>query len=270
MKSYLKFFGIPFIITIVVVAVCVVIGVGGSAKLDEARNNEYFDNTDCVWDLAEKMTDSEVKALNARIMKWEEKCHADILWITICDDENAYLNKVKALADEVAEGYGLGYEGPGGSAIVFIDNWSRGGDGKIHTWISTTGSRIRSDLTDSEVEEILNILDEIPNDAADPYEQYAKILDKCGKQTSLYHPFPIFIPFIAGLIVAGIFILVNWRSKLGDVTVTSTTYLKGGKAQFPVARDVFRNKTVTSHKIERSSGGGGGGGGSHGGGGHSR
>ena len=76
--------------------------------------------------------------------------------------------------------------------------------------------------------------------------------------------------FIAALVIAIIYIIINWRSKLGDVTVNAGTYVEGGNGKFLTATDIFNHKTVTKHKIERSSGGGGGGGGSHGGGGHSR
>lgn len=274
MKRYFKYFMIPFIITIIIVVVSLGIGISGKIRNSEERYNTSWDNTECVYDWAGKMTDSEIASLNDRIMYWQEKCHADIVWITIDDAEYGYLSAVKEFGEWFTEEYGLGYTGSNTDSFVFVDNWSRGGDGKIHTWITTTGSRIRNNLTDSEVEEILYILDEIPSDDSDPYVQYMEILDKCGKQTRAYHPpFAWFYAFIAGIIAAGLFILLNWRSKLGDNTVTSSTYLEGGKAQFPVLQDIFNHKTVTKHKIESSSsgsGGGGGGGGSHGGGGHSR
>lgn len=270
MSRYLKYFSVPFIISVVIMVICIGMGVSGKSKLNTPRDNDYYDNTECVvYDFADKLTDDEEYEMTERIFYWQEQCHADILWITLDSPELGYLDSVKQYANEVTEEMNMGYDGPGTGAIVFVDNWSRGGDGKIHTWVATTGYETRENLTNDECDEILYILDEIPNDDADPYVQYMKILDRLGKEARLYSPFPWFIPFIAGLIAAALFIMFNWRSKLGDTTVTNTTYLSGGAAKFPVSNDVFNHKTVTKTKIESSSSSGGGGG-SHGGGGHSR
>ena len=270
MSRYFKYFRIPFIIAAVLVIVCVVVGNNSARKYSYARDNDEYDNTDwVVYDWAEKLTDKEEEALSEAIYEWQEACCADIVWITMDEAGLGYLSAVKEYADSFSEEARMGYYGPGSNAIVFVDNWSRGGDGGIHTWVSTTGE-VRNRISDDDIEEILYILDEIPSDDADPYPQYMRILDRIGRKAYPYNPFPVYIPIIAGVVAAGLFILLNWRSKLGDKTVTNSTYLEGGAAQFPVARDIFNHKTVTKHKIESSSGGGGGGGGSHGGGGHSR
>lgn len=273
MKGYFKYFLIPFIVTAVITIGCLVIGSSYKATAYYERYNNVYDNTVCVYDWAGKMTEDEVYELNERILYWQEMSHVDIAFITMDSPELGYLEYVKDYADQFSYEYQMGYNKPIGDSVVFVDNWSRGGDGKIHTWISTRGERVRSDLTDDEATDILYILDEIPSDDSDPYAQYCRIVDAIGEQTVLYHPpYGMFlVPLVAGLIAAVIFILINWRSKLGDVTVNEGTYLKGSAPTFPVMRDEFVTKTVTKTKIESSSSsGGGGGGGSTGGGGHSR
>ncbi len=273
MRGYFKYFRIPFIITAVFSIVSVVAYISAKNGIDTERHNTSWDNTLCVIDSADKMTDEEEQLLTERIMEIQNDCQVDMVFITLYDSERGYLDKVHQFADAFAEDNHLGYDYPGGSSIVFVDNWSRGGDGKIHSWISTTGM-IRERISDSDCDEILYILDDIPSDDADPYYEYMRIADALAKRADrLRPPFSLIVVFIAALVIAIIYIVFNWRSKLGDVTVTAGTYINGGRGEFKVSTDTFSHKTVTKHRIERSSGGGGGGGGgggSHGGGGHSR
>lgn len=275
MKSYFNYFKIPFIIVAVMIVVTVPVYLKKAKSVSHERGNTVSDNSMAVYDYAGKMTDEEVEKLNDLIQKWSIKSSVDIAVVTLDDAENGYLEKVQDYAYEFTEENQLGFEEPGGAALVFVDNWSRGGDGYIHSWVSTTGDRVRSKLSDEKCEEILNILDEIPDDDADPYPQYEKIVKALGKKVNPVNPpFNIVFCFIAGLVAAVGYIFFNWNSKVGDDMVSSGTYLSGGTT-FPVLRDSFRNKVVTKRKIERDKGssggsGGGGGGGSHGGGGHSR
>lgn len=271
MKSYFGYFKIPFIISAVVCVVCSIIYVNGS-NVDYERHNDRYDNSVCVYDYADKLTSAEEQALNDYIQVLQVNARADIAIVILDEAKLGYLDKVRKFADEFSEDNEMGYDKPRGNSIVFVDNWSRGGDGKIHSWISTTGQDVRSRLSSDECDDILNILDEIPGDNSDPYPQYRKIIGKCARKAAPVHDsYPWYINIIAGIIVAAVYIFINWKSKVGNVTVRSNTYLEGGAPKFNVMNDVFRNKTVTKHKIESSSGsGGGGGGGSHGGGGHSR
>ncbi len=269
MFKYLKYFAIPFVITVILTIVGLASYSTAKNSLDTVRHNDVWDYSYCVYDYAGKMTQAEVDSLNSYLIEIEDKCLTDIVFITIDDPEYGYLDMVHAYADSVSEECGLGYDGPGGSSIVFVDNWSRGGDGKIHSWMSTTGD-VRNRLSDSDADEILYILDEIESDSADPYDQYYQIAGEIGKEADpLRAPFPGWVALVAAIVVAAIYIFINLNSKLGDVTVNSHTYVDGGKGNFRVKTDTFRNKVVTKRKIETSSGSGGGGG-SHGGGGHSR
>ena len=73
---------------------------------------------------------------------------------------------------------------------------------------------------------------------------------------------------IFALVVALLYILINWTTKAGVRTTVSTTYVENGRPNLTHKGDVFLRKTVTKRKIQTSSSSGGGGGG-HGGG-HSR
>lgn len=270
MKSYFKYFAIPFIIALVITVIALPVYLVARADfMNTSRNNSSWDPSVTVVDAANKMSDEEEKALGEQLMKAEAACQADIVFFIIEDPANGYLDSVRRLADSFSEDNHMGYDYPGGSAIVFVDNWSRGGDGKIHSWMSTTGE-IRGRISDSDATEMLNVLDELSDDD-DPYYVYSKLARSVERKGSrLRMPYSMWAVLAIALVISLIYIILNWRSKLGDVTVTSGTYLENGKANFKVRTDTFNHKTVTKHKIERSSGGGGGGGGSHGGGGHSR
>ena len=270
MDRYFRYFRVPFIITAVIIVVCLGIYIPAVNSVDYERNNAYYDNSWQVYDMADKLSDSEEEALNDLIQEWQAKSCIDIAVVTLDDADLGYLSAVHEFADEFTEETEMGFYGPMTASAVFVDNWSRGGDGKIHSWISTTGAEVRSRLTDDDCDDILNVLDEIENDNADPYYQYREIVEKIGKEAAPVNPpFSFAVVLLVALVVSGIYIAINWRSKVGDKTVTSGTYLKDGKASFSAKEDVFRNKVVTKHKIESSSSSGGGGG-SHGGGGHSR
>lgn len=270
MKSYFKYFTIPFIITIILAIVAIPAYYSKKAVVESAvRTNSSWDNSLTVIDSAGKMTEEEVALLSEELQEIEAACQTDIIFITLYDSDNAYLDSVRALADSFSEDNGMGFDGPGGSAIVFIDNWSRGGDGGIHSWMSTTG-KIRNKISEEEATEILNTLDEIESDDSDPYDVYSKIAKRIyRKGAALRMPYSLGTAVIVALVLSVVYVLINWNSKLGDVTVNASTYLKGGKSTFNVKTDTFSHKTVTKRKIERSSSSGGGGG-SHGGGGHSR
>lgn len=274
MDRYFKYFRIPFILTAVVAVVCSVIYFNGKQDMNIVRNNSSYDNRTCVYDYAGKLDKQEVAALNDLLVEIEELDKVDIAYVIIRDDDNAYLSLVQEYAQNFAISNNMGYEGPGESTIVFVDNWSRGGDGKIHSWIASRGNRIRSKLTNDECDSILYELDNIPSDESDPYAAYTAIAYDIHREIDPNRkPFGVGIIIIVALVIAGIYVAVNWKSKLGDNTVVSSTYLKSGSVDFPVKHDLFRNKVVTKRKIETSSsssGGGGGGGGSFGGGGHSR
>lgn len=270
MNRYLKYFRIPLIITAVITIICLFLYIGKSGSIDYERDNQVYDNTVCVYDYAGKMTDTEINNLNDYLCEIEQANCVDIAFVTIYDDDYAYLDEMKELSEATVIDWGMGFDGEGGNAVIFIDNWSRGGDGYIHSWIAARGERNR--ISGSDAENMLEVLDSIPNDEADPYEQYMQLAGRIERETRIIHPpYGIGVCLIIALVITALYIIINWKSKLADVTVNKSTYLSGGRAEFPVRRDIFINKTVSRRKIERSSSSSGGSsGGGFSGGGHSR
>ncbi len=306
MTKYLKYFKYPFIIT----AVLCVIGLGFFAimkpdvgQVDTVRNNSSWDNSNVVFDYADKLTDDEEASMSEVIRALEAQYCVDIAIVTLYEDLTPYVEaygygselptnkQVMVFADNFCDenvmgfnndvyadqGYSV-YDDYGrvrGDSIVFVDNWSRETDGKVHSWISTSG-RIMSQLSQSDCESIMDEYLTIGDDD-DPYDAYLGLIKACARKadTEVQPLWGLGASALFGLVIAVIYIIINWTSKLGSVDVSNTTYLEGNASSaFTRKNDIFINKTLTSHKIESSSGGSGGhsssGGFSHGGGGHSR
>ena len=174
----------------------------------------------------------------------------------------------------------MGYEKPLGSNVVFVDNCFREpSTGRVDSWMSTYGEA-KERLTPSECEKIMDIglVDLNDHSTSDDYfKAYSKVvklipdyMTPIGGAMTIFRPLTI---LAIALVIAALYVAVNWRSKLDKVTTTSTTYVVNGKPNITNRQDRFIRKSVSKVKIETSSGSGGGhggGGGGHGGGGHSR
>ena len=308
MDKYLKHFKIPFIIAAIV---CVAGGIFYLAcrptdDVDPIRRNSQWDNSNVVFDYADKLTDEEEADLSAKIRSYEEEYRVDIALITLNQDLTSFVRdhrsyydgeipvsrQVQLYADVFALDNHLGYNHDTmmqlqkyneyglvrGDTIVFVDNWNRDADGHIYSWISTSG-RCQESLTQSECESIMDNCLVFESDDDDPYFAYSDLMLECMHKID-YEARPMWgwsVSLIVGLVAAVIYIVANWKSKLGSVDVNEDTYAENhGSGAMKVKEDLFINKTVTKRKIESSSGSGGGGGGhstggsSFGGGGHSR
>lgn len=306
MEKFIKYFTVPFIISAVVIALslgCYFFMKPDVSEVNPVRNNSAWDNSNVVFDYADKLTDDEEAKLSERIRELESTYYVDVAVVTLYEDLTPYVEsygygselptskQVMVFADNFSDENVMGYNNDyyaeqgysirdqygkvRGDSIVFVDNWSRETDGKVHSWISTSG-RCMNMISQSEAESLMDEYLTLGDDD-DPYEAYLGLITACVKKTN-----PDVTPLwgikgaaIFGLVMAIIYIIVNWRSKLGTVDVTSTTYLaNSARSAFTDKQDIFINKTLTHHKIESSSGGSGGhsssGGFSHGGGGHSR
>ena len=187
---------------------------------------------------------------------------------------------VKGYAETFGYENNMGYDYPGGSYVVFVDNiYREPSTGRVDSWMSTYGEA-KEKLTQSECEKIMDVglanLSDYSN-SDDYFEAYSKIVKMIPSYMSpiggAMGMFNVGTILLAALIIAGGYVLGNWKSKLGKVTTTSTTYVQNGKPNMTRREDRFIRKSVSKRKIETSSGGGGGhsgGGGGHGGGGHSR
>ena len=296
MKAYLKFFKVPLL----VVLVLSVIGIGCKVVSYKRVTEGYVrKNTQCltkerVFDYAEKLTEKEEEKLREKIAKAEKFCGCDIVIVTLDESleeyAKSYEDKVGVVepyqytmvfADNFYDENKFGYNAPYGDGTILLDNWYREADGRIYSWMSTTG-KVQEAYSSQMIDETLDICME--NVDEDPAYAYGRFVELVAAQMGPYDPELSTVGSAAswaiGLVAALIFYLVNHGGRRGKKTVTSSTYVQGGRPEFRDKQDIFITKTVTRRRIQTSSSGSGfsGGGGSHrsagghshGGGGHSR
>ena len=290
MKRFFDYFKVPFIILAIVAVVCIGIKIANSGPEEEILfSNQETLISNNVFNYSNALTETQVAELEKIIANVEKEIHIDIAVITLNETlEGKYSSTpskwVMEYADDFADNNKMGYDKAYGDSIVFVDNLFREpSTGKVYSWISTSG-RAMNLLSQSDCENIMdvalaNLTDDSNSD--DYFYAYSYLVSKlesyCSSSNQLAmvarNTNPGYIVIFA-LIVAGIYILVNWKSKLGVRTTTSTTYVQNGRPNITNRQDIFVRKSVTKHKRETSSSSSGGhtssGGFSHGGGGHSR
>ena len=94
MEKYFKYFGIPLIITLLTVIVGVGTYVAKKDDVSPIRTNDAFDSSIAVYDMADKLTESEEIALQELIDKMSVRACADIAIVTLDDPELGYLSGV--------------------------------------------------------------------------------------------------------------------------------------------------------------------------------
>ena len=295
MKEYFHYFKWLYI----ALGVLLLILAGISISQWSAAKIAYYDrtNTECttterVSDYADVLTDRQEEKLRKLIAKREKQTGCDIILITLEESLKDYAREiepdvsydqfVRVYAEQFYEENNFGYDKANGDGVLLIDNWYREDDGRIYTWLCTTG-KVKEAY---DAEGIDHLLDNVYLFVEDnPYRAYKTYVN------DFYHDMrgmmagdmylPGYFSGLVGLLAAIIFVAVNWRSRKGEKTTTATTYVAGGSPTFKVRQDRFLRKSVVTHKIQtnnsshgggggHSSGGHSGGGGSHGGGGHSR
>ena len=87
MEKYFKYFGIPLIITLLTVIVGVGTYVAKKDDVSPIRTNDAFDSSVAVYDMADKLTESEEIALQELIDKMSVRACADIAIVTLDDPE---------------------------------------------------------------------------------------------------------------------------------------------------------------------------------------
>lgn len=291
MKEYFRYFKWIYIFLALFGIVIIVLSVGhwGIAK----AANYQRTNTECtmderVFDYGHVLTDKQEAKLEKLIAKRQKQTGCDIVLVTLEESLKEYAREiepgvgydqfVRVYAEQFWEENGFGYDRPDGNGVILVDNWFREDDGSIYTWLCTTG-KAKDAYSAAQVNHILdNVYRYVERNPYRAYRTYVNDFyhDMLGINVFSFY-LPGYIPWLAGIVSAVIFIACNWRSKRGRRTTTAVTYVAGGEPAFRVYEDRFIRKTVTRRKIERSSSGGGshgggsgGGGGHHGGGGHSR
>ena len=293
MKAYFKYFKVLYLILAAMLLLVVLVS-GGHWLLSKMAGHQRT-NTECVteervFDYGDVLTDREEDKLRRLIARREGQTGCDIVLVTLqeslkdyaldIDPYADYSEFVRIYAEDFYETNNFGYNKPNGDGVLLVDNWYREDDGRIYTWFCTTG-KVQDAYSDADIDHILdNVYRYVERDPYRAYKTYVNDFyhDMMGiRMFDLYLPY--WLPWIAGIISAVIFIAVNRTSKEGAKTTTAVTYVEGRQPHFSVREDRFIRKSVVQHKIETSSGGGGhsggggghsSGGGSHGGGGHSR
>ena len=294
MKEYLRYFSIPFaLVGILAVVTLGTVLVKGGADVDAvASGNTQRTTTERVFDYADKLTDEEEDTLREKIAKAEQKTKCDIVLVTLNESLVEYAAQyediigpvdtsecVMVYADNFYDEHKFGYDEAHGDGVLFLDNWYREADGGGYSWMSTSGraeDMYSSEMIDQLLTDSLDYVEDSPYIAYSTMVDYF-VIDMTGGSVTDTIFNPLYI-FIAAVVIALIFLLVNWSSKKGKRTTTDRTYVVGGNPVFRRREDRFLYKNVTKRKVESSSLSGGGGGGhhrssgghSHGGGGHRR
>lgn len=289
MREYLRFFRIPFIligILAVVTIVAAVIDSGKNAEVSASTNIERT-TTERVFDYADKLTDAEENALRSLIAEVETETQCDIVLVTLNESLVEYAAQYEAqigpvpisqcvmvYADNFYDEHMFGYNMPYGDGVLLLDNWYREADGWVYNWLTTTG-RAEDKYSTAMIDNVINDVNALVED--DPYAAYVSYVenvrrDMTGGSMSNSSLGTVLQPhyiLIAALVIAVVFLLVNWSSKKGKRTTTDRTYVVGGNPTFRRREDRFLYKNVTKRKIEKSSSSGGGGGHHRSSGGHS-
>lgn len=295
MKEYFRYFRFWFIAFAVVFVVW--IATVGSKKLVD--NNEVIErtNTECttderVFDNADVLTDEEEDKLRKQIAETEKKLGIDIVLVTLNEslkeyareyDPNAsYSEFTMIYADNFYDEHKFGYNKPIGDGILLLDNIYKEDNGKIYTWLCTTG-KVEDRYSTAMIDNALDVFYEYVE--SNPYKAYRNFVDQVAEDMSGKTAEPVsmpwYMPFVSAIVATGIFVVINMAGRKGKKTTNQRSYVNGGQPRMRRKEDSFIRKSVTSRTIETSSSSGGGrsgGGGhhrsssgsSHGGGGRSR
>lgn len=264
MKEYIKRFWIWYVIIAILAVVYLVL----SIKDEKGAVTYKRTNTECltqerVFDMADKLTDSEEEKLRKLIAETEQKIGVDIVLVTLNDASLNTDHKMMEYADYFCIDHKFGYNKAVGDAVIYVDNWHNG-----YVWMCTSGkaqARYSSSMIDRVIDKACAVVN------SNPYKGYERYVNQVGSDMSsklgLGNVITPMAVFLIAFFVALIYLIVNLSGRKGKKTTTPETYVAAnGQPALHNAQDIFVTKHVTRRRIESSSGGGGG---SHSTGGHS-
>ncbi|MDD6202746.1 MAG: TPM domain-containing protein [Lachnospiraceae bacterium] len=293
MREYFRFFRIPFIIIGILAVITIVVKIALKDDTSKERTNTECTTQERVFDYADKLTDSEEESLRNLIAKTERETKSDIVVVTLNESlveyAASYADKIGSVpmskcvmvyADNFYDEHKFGWDQPIGDGVLFLDNWYREADGRVYSWMSTSG-RVIDHFSTSRIDSMLDrCLADVDNDPYGAYSEFVVLYGKYMSESTTPIQLPMSGIVILSFVVAGVFFAVNWSGKKGKKTVNAMTYVPSNRMHLRRKEDHFLRKSTTSRHIPQSSssGGGGGGGGGHfsaggsfhGGGGHSR
>lgn len=273
MREYLHYFRFLFISIGVMFTLWLVVFLVKGNTGNYVRTNTECTTEERVFDYADVLTDTEEEKLREQIAQREKQIGADIVLVTLNEslkeyarayDENApYSEFTMIYADDFYDEHKFGYNKPIGDGILLLDNIYREDDGKVYTWLCTTG-KVQSKYSTGMIDRALDVFYE--NVDTNPYLAYKNFVDQVYYDMEDKNiDMPWYIPLIGAILAAGIYVVVNIVQRGGKKTTNQRSYVNGGQPNLKHKEDIFLRKHVTKVKIETSSssGGGGGGGGSH-------
>lgn len=278
-KQYLHYFRFWFIALLVLLVFFGIFSLIKYLSSGNARGNLQAPSQR-VYDYADVLTEEEEKKLSDLIAKREAQIQCDIVLVTINESvESSSVRWELAMrnyADDFYDNNNFGYDSVHGDGVLLLDNWYEGQEG---SWLSTCGAVMRR-FGNAEIDQVLDKV--YRKVEQNPYEAYKEYVESVYRLMGLgsFAAFPVWLIFLAPVVVLVIFIPVKLRSRLGAERLGVNTYVAGGAPEFRAREDRFVRKFVTTRRIPRNNGGGGGGGGggghrssggvSHGGGGRRR
>jgi len=306
MKEWFRYFRIWFLVCGIILALFIFGYFTMYRQEDLAqteRVNKVCTEDERVFDYADVLTVEEENKLREYIAECEQETQCDIILLVMNESleeyakgyfPNAYgsdwaMIKADNFYDEHGFGWNKYVEADDGDGILLLDNWYRESDGKVHTWLSTSG-KVYERFSDLRINRVLDAVYAYDIEE-EPYKAYRAYVEAFveqlaiaeGRTTATPVKVPPIVLVVIPRIVGIVFILLNLSGKEGKKTTQVNTYVAGaGRPMFKRNENHFIRKQVTRRHIERSSGGssrsgGGGGGGhisagghSHGGGGRSR
>lgn len=273
MKNYFKHFRFAFIAIIVLAVVYAGVSIAmGSGKKEYVRINNQCEQTERVFDYADKLTDEQEKELRSLIAEKEDEIGCDIVLVVVEDSSILSDQKMMNYADDFYDNHKFGYNEPWGDGALLLDNWARDELGYAYTWFSTSG-RVENRYSASDIDELIDdVCSKVNEDPYSAYRTYVESLSSTMRREGEAVNISWGAIFLVAAILTIVYIVAGVFHNKGKKTTKANTYVAGGHADFHDKRDIFVTKHTTSRRIESSSGGGGGhhissGGHSHGGGG---
>ncbi len=152
MREYFRYFRWIYIILAAMAFLTVLLHVGhwGLARVaNYQRTNTECVTAERVFDGADVLSDKEEEKLRRLIAKREKQTGCDIVLVTLKEPLAEYAlaiepgvrssEYVRVYAEQYWENNRFGYDKPDGDGAFLVDKWFIGDDGKIHTYLSTTG-----------------------------------------------------------------------------------------------------------------------------------
>lgn len=268
MKQYFSYFKIWLIVLVCMAAVTGMAAAKQYIDTNGTRGNRKT-GEERVFDYAKVLSEEEEEKLEALIAKREKQIGSDFVVVTINEALTAqygdmghyyWESAMRNYADDFYDGHDFGYNTTGGDGSLFLYNFHESERG---AWFST-GGKVYEHFSEEDVEDVLDAFYEKIKES--PYLAYRAYIESVYREMSGRNNWVMKILVVAvPLLVCVFFISANIKPKAGEKTVTSRTYVNGGKAKMKDERDIFLRRSISQRRIETSSGGSGrsGGGGGH-------